>query len=625
MDVWVLDWETYWDTDYTLSKMTTDAYVLDPRFEVQGLAVRPPSGGYYYFLPEHVPRLLASINWGKAAIACHNTAFDGFILRHRYRTPEPKLWIDTLSMARFVLPGSERSSLANVAKFFGLPPKGDETVRTRGRRFSTFTPAERQALADYAKHDARLTWDALQIMLGHASAPNGVEHDLFPVSELIKVDRTIRMFVEPKLYLSEQKLRAFLQSTQARKADLLRRCGLDSRESLMSNEKFATALEALGVEVPMKVSPTTGLATYALSKKDPEFKELLDHEDDRVSTLVEARLDLKSTGDETRTQRLLSIAEAKRPWPVLLNYCGAKQTDRWSGGNKQNPQNLRRGGALRESIEAPPGHVIVVADSSQIEARLLACEAGQMDLVDMFRRGDDTYAALATKIYNRPINKKTDPLERQVGKTGRLGLGYGMGPPKFQLALKTDPIMPIELDLAICENVVQVYRSVDCPRIPELWRTLEHCINLMYQGIEQDFGWFRTRRNGLVLPSGFVIRYDGLHFGEHKGKRGWFYLKRGRLTTLYGAKVCENLTQAIARNIVADQLCQAMVRDARAVFGHHWVLMSHDEGVFVCPEDTAESFLKFVLEVMHRPPAGTPVEVPVAAEGGIGRTYAEAK
>lgn len=639
MKLWTLDFETYWDTQYSLSKMTTDAYVLDPRFEVQGLAVRPPGGGYLYFTPEFIPRLLASIPWGEVGIICHNTAFDGFILRHHYRTPAPKLWLDTLSMARFCMPGRERVSLANVAKYLGLPPKGDETVRTRGKRNHEFTMAEKIALARYAKHDTYLTWQAFNLFMGYQPPvehppimyPEGMDFGRpgftmpFPVSELRKVDLTLRMFLEPRLYLDADRLRNFHAETVARKQRLLEACGLGTRDALMSNEKFAAALQALGVDPPTKVSPKTGKVTWAFSKRDPDFNELLEHDDEQVQALVEARLEIKSTGDQTRTERLMLVADAGRPWPVLLNFCGAKQTNRLSGGNKQNPQNLRRGGALRDSIIAPPGKKIVVVDSSQIEARTLGAEAGQMDLVEAFRRGDDTYAMLAEKIYGRPIHKKTDPMERQVGKTGRLGLGYGMGPPKFQLALKTDPIMPISLELETCEQVVQVYRRVDCPRIPEFWDTCEYAIRLVHEGVERDFGWFRTTEQGFVLPNGFLIEYPGLHFGEHKGKKGWYYLKRGTVTSIYGAKATENLTQAIARNIVFEQLEQCMRAEYRSVFQHDWVLMSHDEGVFVCPEDKAEALEKFAVQQMHIPPAWTPVQIPVAAEGGIGDRYGEAK
>ena len=397
------------------------------------------------------------------------------ILRHHYKTPPPKLWLDTMGMARFALPDTQRASLKALADHFQLLPKGAELIKTRGRRVHEFTMEERMGLAGYCKHDVWLTWEIFQLLMTWC-AENGIDPDIrkaggvrFPVRELRMIDLVLRMFMEPKLHLDEPRLQAFLAQTVARKQALLKACGLDSRDALMSNERFAEALEGLGVEPPMKISPRTFKQTWAFSKKDPEFNELLEHEDDRVVALVEARLDVKSTGDQTRTERLLRVASDRRPWPVMLNFCGAKQTQRLSGGNKQNPQNLRRGGALREAIVAPPGHMVVVVDSSQIEARCNAAEAGQMDLVQAFRDKVDVYADLATTIYGFEVNKKEHPLQRQVGKTGILGLGYGMGGPKFQLTLKTDPIMPIELELDMCEKVKNTYRG-KYSRIPEWWR-----------------------------------------------------------------------------------------------------------------------------------------------------------
>lgn len=623
MKIYGIDFETYWDQQYTLSKMTNDAYVHDPRFEVHGMALQTPDDKSLYFQPRDIPRVLASLPWGEIGVLCHHAHFDGYILRQHYRTPAPKLWLDTLSMARFCLPHGAKLGLGFLAERFGLPPKGTATLNTRGRRYATLTREEILHLADYAKHDNWLTKQVFLILLGRHPTIH-IDHP-FPVSELRRVDLTVRMFTDPVLRLNEARLRGFLADTQERKARMLRQCGLETRDDLMSNDKFAAALEMLGVDVPRKISPTTHKETLALSKKDPEFKELLEHEDDRVVALVSARLELKSTGDETRTQRLLEVAAANRPWPVYLNFCGAKQTDRWSGGNKQNPQNLRRGGALRDSIEAPPGHVIVVADSSQIEARSNAAQAGEHALLQVFRDKGDPYADLASEIYGRAINKKTDPLERQVGKTGVLGLGYGMGPAKFQLTLRTDPIMPIEMPLDFCEHVVHVYRKVKYKRIAAMWERYDDALRYVYEGTKRDYGWFETCKEGLRLPNGFVIRYDGLHHGEHYGKRGWFYVKRNRPVPIYGAKVDENGNQAIARNVVAEQMENAMRQEYTSALGHRLALMAHDEVVVVAPEKHAEAVLALLLEKMHTPPTWTPIQIPVAAEGGFALKYSDAK
>jgi hypothetical protein len=170
------------------------------------------------------------------------------------------------------------------------------------------------------------------------------------------------------------------------------------QEILQSPELFADALRALGVEPPTKLSKTTGEPTYAFAKTDWAFTDMLNWEDrPEVVRLVEARLAIKSSIGETRAQRFMDIGS--RALPVGLNYCGA-HTTRWSGGNKMNLQNLPRPefddkgakiegtGQAARSIIAPPGHVILVSDSGQIEARLNAWFSDQLDLVETFRLYD---------------------------------------------------------------------------------------------------------------------------------------------------------------------------------------------------------------------------------------------
>lgn len=88
-----------------------------------------------------------------------------------------------------------------------------------------------------------------------------------------------------------------------------------------------------------------------------------------------------------------------------------------SGGDGTNPQNLPRGGVLRQAMRAPDGYTLVACDSSQIEARTLAWFCGQQDLVDDFKHNVDIYSKFASNVYGKPINKHDHPEERHVGKT----------------------------------------------------------------------------------------------------------------------------------------------------------------------------------------------------------------
>src|SRR5690606_28754522 len=109
---------------------------------------------------------------------------------------------------------------------------------------------------------------------------------------------------------------------------------------LQSNDRFAELLEALGVDPPQKYSEKQGCMVWAFSKQDQAFKDLLEHDNDAVCSLVEARLDVKSTMVESRARRLAARADYG-PQPIYLNYWGAGP-GRWSGGDKANWQNLKR-------------------------------------------------------------------------------------------------------------------------------------------------------------------------------------------------------------------------------------------------------------------------------------------
>lgn len=619
MKILTLDFETYWDQEYTLKKMTTDTYVLDPRFKVHMLAIRDIEGKIVVLTPEQIPVVLNQIDWGNTAILCHNAAFDGFILKHHYKTPDPKLWLDTLSMARPIVGANSRHSLDALSKHFGLPPKGDELMLTRGVR--DLPPDIWQKVAGYCANDAQLNWSIFERLF-----PG------FPPKELRIIDLHLRMFLNPRLWLDTPMLEDHLVKVREQKENLLEQCGLETRDALMSNDQFAELLEALGVEPPMKISKTTNLPTFAFAKSDPAFKELLEHDDPRVANLVAARLGVKSTIEETRTERLLTVARANRPWPVLLNYYGAMTSGRSSGGNKQNPQNLGRGSVLRQAIVAPPGYKVCAVDSSQIEARFTATVAGQTDLVQSFRNKEDIYSQMATDIYGRPINRKRkeigpdgkeflpDFLEGHVGKTAILGLGYGMGPPKFQLTLKTgNPSVFMALDK--CEHIVGLYRN-KFSKIPDLWRTMGYALQLVYEGIERDFGWFSTEQAGIRLaPTGFLIPYQWL---KPDGKGSWTYWQKGKPSKLYGAKATENLIQALARCAVTDQMVEIMRGEYVAHFAHQLVMFTHDELVFVVPEEKSAEFNRFAVEQMSVAPSWAP-ELPIAAEGATGYRYADCK
>lgn len=412
MDILTIDFETYYDKQFSLSKLTTEEYIRDERFQTIGVAVKRNDEPTAWFTgtDDEIARFIRSFNWEESLALAHNAMFDAAILSWKYGVC-PRGWLDTLSMARSVHGSEVGGSLAKLSEHYGIGKKGTEVGNAIGKRRESFTDYEMQSYGAYCVNDVDLTYELFNRLSEH-----------FKKVELKLIDLTIKMFSEPVLELDLPLLEQHLEEVKDKKESLLSAC-LADKETLMSNEKFAQLLWQLGVEPPMKVSPATGKQTYAFAKTDEGFKALQEHEDERVQALVAARLGTKSTLEETRTQRFIDIGK-RGSLPVPLRYYAA-HTGRWGGSDSLNLQNLPRKSALKKAILAPDGHVLINSDSSQIEARTLAWLAGQNDLVVAFDKGQDVYKIMASRIYNKSLEDINDD-ERFVGKTTILGcIGTG--------------------------------------------------------------------------------------------------------------------------------------------------------------------------------------------------------
>ena len=412
MKIIALDFETYYDKDFSLSKMTTEEYIRDERFETIGVGIKEEGQDARWHTGTHkqTKAFLDSLELHKHLVLAHNAIFDAAILNWHFDI-RPAGWLDTLSMARALHTIEVGGSLAALATYYNIGAKGSEVVAALGKKRTDFTAADMAQYGEYCKNDAELTLKLFQIF----------SQD-FDKSELKLIDLTIRMFSEPVLELNRLVLEVHLKAVKETKEHLMNRM-LIEKDDLMSNPKLAGVLENLGVTPPRKISLTTGKETYAFAKNDEEFKALLEHPDVIVQAIVAARLGVKSTLDETRTARFIGIA-ARGTMPVPLRYYAA-HTGRWGGDDKVNLQNLPRGSAIKAAILAPDGQMMIDSDSSQIEARTLAWLAEQEDLVATFENGEDVYKKMAAAIYGKEEEDITKD-ERFVGKTTILGcIGAG--------------------------------------------------------------------------------------------------------------------------------------------------------------------------------------------------------
>jgi DNA polymerase len=609
VDIITLDFETYYDKDYSLSKITTEEYIRDPRFQVIGVGVKVNDGKTEWFTGTHgkIKEFLAQYDWTNSAVLAHNMMFDGAIMSWRFGI-RPKVLFDTLCMARAIHGVEKSASLKALAENYAVGEKGTEVLDAKGKRRGDFDPEELSAYGRYCVNDVDLTYDIFNIMMSRG----------FPKSELKLIDLTLRMFTEPTLELDRGRLEAHLQKTQVMKEDLLKSAGVEDKADLMSNPKFAALLGKFGVPCPMKISPTTGNMTYALAKSDQGMKDLLEDDDPHVQALAAARLGVKSTLEETRTQRFIDIS-GRGMLPVPVRYYAA-HTGRWGGDDKINLQNLPSRGpnakALKKCIVAPEGYSIVESDSSQIEARMLAWLAGQDDVVETFASRGDVYKKMASAIYNVDEADVTKD-QRFVGKTTVLGAGYGMGGEKFQLALKNSGV---DITKAEAAKIIGIYRETN-DMISNMWKQAGTMLRYMVRGDAMPFGkdgvlGVNTYEPGIVLPNGLLIRYDELQEAENeKGGTEYSYKTRIGRTRIYGGKVVENVTQALARLIIGEQMLRISKK-------YRVVLTVHDSIVCCVPDDEAEACKAYVEECMRWVPAWAE-GLPVDCEAGIGKNYGE--
>lgn len=615
-----IDYETYYDKEYSLRKMTPVEYVLDHRFECIGCAVKEGLDGESYWVDGvDLPLFFADLDPKDTMLVSHNALFDACITAWRFNF-HPRLTADTLSIARATIGHETKSlSLANVALKLGIGVKGGTVHKVEGMGAAAIKAAGLyDEYIQYALNDVELCAAIYRTLV--------VEKRLFPLKELAVMDMVIRCAIEPQMQLDQNVLALHLHNIKTRKQELLARVGIDKSE-LMSNDKFAQALRNLGVEPPTKMSLLTGKESYAFAKTDPAFMELLDHDDPQVQVLASARLGLKSTLEETRTERFTSIARLTWPgkkqglMPMPLRYSGA-HTHRLSGDWSLNVQNMPRGGELRRALITPPGHVVLAADSSQIEARVVAWISGQLDLIEQFARGEDVYSSFASKVFGREINKKTDPAERFIGKTAILGLGYGLGWTKFQRTVKmqskaqTGKLIDLTDEEAI--NIVQTYRTA-YSAIPALWRILNDNINVISSGNGSfAIGPCEFRHKHITLPNGLRLNYHDLKFDNNE----WTYTYAGKPKRLYGGALLENIVQALARIVVMDTAARLRVK--LAMYDVQLALQVHDELVYVVPEEVAKVCEQITLEEMSVRPSWAPT-LPLAAEASYGKSYGDAK
>jgi len=292
-----------------------------------------------------------------------------------------------------------------------------------------------------------------------------------------------------------------------------------------------------------------------------------------------------------------------------LRYYAA-HTGRFGGSDKINLQNLPRGSTLRRAIMAPEGQRLYIADLSNIEARMLAWLSKEHDLVEAFRTGRDVYCEFASQIYGRTVTKD-DKLERYVGKTAILGLGYGMGADKFKQTLKTGS-PSVDVSDSVAQQIVMQYRGM-YPNIPRLWSGMKDALFQMLnpRSVGMMYGPLTIKMRALELPNEMALNYPNLRF-----EAGQFIYNTDRdYVRTHGPRVTENVVQALARLVITDQML-----DIQSLPQVDIVLQVHDEIIAIGSKQDSDATMNQILEIMRTPPEWCD-DLPLDAEGGVSKVY----
>lgn len=680
-----LDFETYYDTEYTLKKLSTSEYVRDPRFKVHMVGIKIGRGKTKVVPTARVAGELRKINWKTHSLLCHNTQFDGLILNHHFGIVPLKYYC-SLSMARGLHSNEIGAGLDEVAKFYGGEGKVDGVLESV-QGVLNLSKQQYTDMAVYCGQDVDEMHRIFREM-----------HAKMPADEMDLIHITMRMFCDPVLKVDIPRVQKEYEREVARRQELMlslvdldeisaeetkkllktkaerQLTGID-RDMLMvkrivgSNERFIELLLETGMnesDIPRKISPAWIKTpvdereddkkwAYAFAKDDLDFINLpervwelfpeLDPEStedvavaaeksERLRQLVEVRIAVKSTTNITRAARFLEAGKDGMCLPVGYAYYRA-HTGRWGGNNKMNMQNLTRGGELRLSILAAAGHILCVVDSGQIEARVNGWLWDQDDLLDAFRNADtwdkalgvargekrDAYCRFADDIYGREITTD-DKLERFVGKVCVLGLGYQMGPAKLQMTLAKGAL-----------GGPPVFFSLDqCKHIINTYRRRNYKITQ---------GWEVCKEIIEDMAAGRSGSHKVIHWGGDGEGNGYIVLPNG-MTLKYpdlrkakGDKGWDEWTYQsglMRKKIYGGLLCENLVQAlARIIVGtqmlwidkkYRAVMTTHDEVVAHAKKAQAEKCYQHMMKCMSTPLPWC-MDIPLNCEGGWDVNYSK--
>ncbi len=655
-----IDLETFSSVD--LRKSGLYAYTRSPDFSILLFAysvnnspVRVIDLAQGAELPEGIVHALSDPNYIKHA---YNASFEWACLSRALARELPvEQWRDTMLHAMYSgypagleatgramgLPEDKQKLTTGRAliRYFCVPCKPTKTNGGRTRNLPQHDPDKWGAFIEYNRQDV-VTEMTICNSLRHVVVPDAVqkqwETDLRINSRGVAVDMD---FVHGALDLGSQIREALM-------AEAVRLTGLRNPNSVAQLSDWLE--EATGTTV-------TDLrkSTVAAMLEQPDNGP-------GVQRMLEIRQELGKTSTKKYDAIEAAVCDDGRV-RGLLQFYGANRTGRWAGrlvqvqnlprtytepldlarelvkGRKLDALRLIYGSPndtlsqlIRTAFVASPGKVLIDADFSAIEARVISWLANEEWRLDVFRTHGKIYEASASRMFGVPINRivKGNPeyALRQRGKVAELALGYQGGVGAMR-AMDTGGLLSEMSDDEVYELVRQ-WRDTN-PKIRTLWYDFESAATMSIGAgnivTTHRCTFFRTYdKDGhtylcIGLPSGRTLYYVDPSYEEYKGRISALTYhgldqttKKWTKLETYGGKIVENVVQAIARD------CLAQAIEALEAAGFSIVFHVHDEVVIEAePFDTEENMLARVVEIMSAPISWAP-GLPLRADGWVG-TY----
>ena len=687
MNVLTVDFETYYDREYSLSKMTMIEYIMDGRFQpiMMSYAINDEPIKNVIGYPK-IKEVLDGIDWGNTVLNAQNTAFDATIIRARFGHTA-RYYTDTMAMARVtaahVFEGASLGAIAKVLQANGVevPPKGKEVQSALGMHlYNAYQGTPYLAL--------KATTDPNEVQRGHELLMGYVEYcnnDVHLAREAFKYftkmitpdemqygDMILKCYIEPSLYLDLPIIEEEIQRIHARDKERAKDVAdkyfggnqAELRSVCRSVPKFTEFLQGLGgvleheidedadyaFIIPSKYSEKKGRVEPCYSKTFPPVIEMCDRMDE-IGDIFRTKLALSSSIELSRAERFRAIAKLGCGFGMPYTVSGA-HTHRLGGSGGLNVQNLSSGrkegqsNALKRSISAPPGYKVVVFDSSQIELRTGSYIAGDYATLNLFLAGKDPYSQQASLIYGgdpdeikKLAKSGVEPyasIQRPAGKASLLSNIYGTGAVGFMNYAK---LMGVDMTLEEAQHIVKVYRETH-PEVVAIWNACDVVLRNMIAGASGYFGGpdgrlfyydgarmnHGVRMPGIRLPDGNWLNYHCLSMREREypdGSTKMNYAYRG----LKEGRIQWIFTYAARIFENCNQALAFAVMKYQALLinqRYKIVLNTHDEWGIVVKDDEVEQAKEYMQWCMRQVPEWAK-GLPVDCEGDAARHYGDCK